>query len=159
MVKFRDFKNDEIIIRKDDTGDSMFFILDGEALVISQYVRQIFAELVANSFFGEVSLFYSVHRTATVRAKVFTTVIEISKTVLETVLEQHPDLKSTMMKKAKENYDLFLQRQKALKELKAAAKQDVDEYEVEATVQRLKKVISSVCLPTGNGFLSIYVAF
>jgi CRP-like cAMP-binding protein len=140
MVKFRDYKDQEVIIKKDDVGDSMFFVLDGAALVVSPDGKQVYAELRTNSFFGEVSLFYSTTRTATVRASGHTTVIEISKSVLETVLDQHPELREAMMKKAKENYDSFQQRQRALNELRSSSKQNAEEYDIEATVARFKKV-------------------
>ena len=140
MVKFRDYKDQEVIIKKDDVGDSMFFVLDGAALVVSSDGKQVYAELRTNSFFGEVSLFYSTTRTATVRASGHTTVIEISKSVLETVLDQHPELREAMMKKAKENYDSFQQRQRALNELRSSSKQNAEEYDIEATVARFKKV-------------------
>jgi CRP-like cAMP-binding protein len=140
MVKFRDFKDQDVIIKKDDVGDSMFFVLDGKASVVSPDGKQVYAELGTNSFFGEVSLFYSTTRTATVRASGHTTVIEISKSVLESVLDQHPELKEAMMKKAKENYDSFQHRQNALKELRSSAKQNAEEYDIEATVGRLRRV-------------------
>ena len=144
MVKFRDIAATETIIKKDDPGDSMFIILDGTAQVVSPDGQAIYAELATNSFFGEVSLFYEVNRTATVRAKKNTTVLEISKTSLQSVLEQHTELKTVMMEKAKENYELFLQRQSDLKGLNlqdsSNKKRAEEEYDIEATVARLKKV-------------------
>lgn len=118
----------------------MFFILDGAAQVVSADGKTVFAELATNAFFGEVSLFYQTNRTANVRARTHTTVLEISKDALFSVVEQHPELKEVMMAKAKENYDLFLKRQQALSALKKTPSDIGEEFDLDATVERLRKV-------------------
>ena len=111
MVKFREYRASDIIIKKDDKGESMFFVLDGAAEVISANGAIVYAELPVNTFFGEVSLFFEVNRTATVRAKTFTTVIELSKSALKTVLDQHSELRELILSKANENYEVYKKRQ------------------------------------------------
>jgi CRP-like cAMP-binding protein len=118
----------------------MFFILDGAAQVVSADGKTVFAELATNAFFGEVSLFYQTNRTANVRARLHTTVLEISKDALFSVVEQHPELKEVMLAKAKENYELFLKRQQGLSTLKKTPSDVGEEFDLDATVERLRKV-------------------
>ena len=137
MVRFKSFEENSIIIKKDDPGDSMFVIIDGAAEVISPDGKIIYATLSVNSFFGEVSIFYEVNRTATVRAKVNTTLLELSKRSLGEALEEYPDLKETIMKSAQENFEHFKKRQNDSKDL---IRQNTEEFESATVIERLKKV-------------------
>lgn len=127
-----------MIIRKDEVGKSMFFVVDGVAEVISEDQKAVYADLNANSFFGEVALFFEINRTATVRSRTRTTMYELSKEALEKVLEQHLELKETMAARAEENFRLFRNRQKAVEEI--SEQTTADAFGIEATASRLKQV-------------------
>jgi CRP-like cAMP-binding protein len=142
MVRFKAFEEKSIIIKKDDPGNSMFVIIDGSAEVTSPAGEVIYATLSANAFFGEVSMFYNVMRTATVRARVQTTVLELSKESLMSALEEYPEFKETIMKKAQENFDLFNKRQSERNISQKLDRRDTEELEVATVIERLKKVCS-----------------
>ena len=115
----------------------MFIILDGTAEVISPDGSVTYANLSLNSFFGEVSVFYDVVRTATVRTKVPTTVLELTKGSLRNVLEEHPELRDTIMTMAKENYEHYKKRQSAIDPI---LRKNTEEFEVGSILERIKKV-------------------
>ncbi|KAJ3317484.1 hypothetical protein HDU76_001161 [Blyttiomyces sp. JEL0837] len=136
-LKLKIFEPNQVIITKGDVGSSMFFVVDGVAEVVSEDLKTVFGEIPPNSFFGEVALFYQIDRTATVRSRTLCTLFELEKSALESILGQHPKLKETMVGKAKENYRLWQNRQKAISKLGQDEKIRFDE---EATVELLKKV-------------------
>ena len=125
----------------------MYFLIDGEAQVISDDGSTVYAELKPSSFFGEVALFYEVARTATVRASAKATMFELDKSDLGEVLEQHPQLRDTMKRTAEENWLLFQKRQKGVEKLvEEKDEQGAEEgkFDILATAERLKKVNLSV---------------
>ncbi|KAJ3192983.1 hypothetical protein HK101_005632, partial [Irineochytrium annulatum] len=136
-LKFKVYQPLDVIIKKDAPGRSMFFVVDGLAEVISEDGTQVFGELRANAFFGEVALFFEVNRTATVRSKTSCALFELDKDSLTAVLNQHEGLREVMKGKAEENWRLAQERQKAVMQISA---QDSLAFDVEATVNRLKKV-------------------
>jgi F-box/leucine-rich repeat protein 7 len=116
----------------------MFVIIDGAAEVTSPDGKVVYATLSMNAFFGEVCMFYDVPRTATVKAKVHTTVLELSKESLKSALEEYPELKETIMKAAQENFELFRKRQSAGES--KLDRQNTEELEIATVIERLKKV-------------------
>lgn len=141
MVRFKAFEQQSIIIKKDDPGDSMFVIIDGAAEVISPDGAVVYATLGVNSFFGEVCVFYDVNRTATVKAKVHTTVLELSKESLRSALREYPDLRETIMKSAQENFELFQKRQFGNNiSGQPLSGSNSEELEAAAIMERLKNV-------------------
>ncbi|KAJ3392721.1 hypothetical protein HDU92_008224 [Lobulomyces angularis] len=140
-LRLRKYKKDEIIIQKDTIGSSMFFIFDGTAVVINDTGNEIYAELSNGSSFGEVALFYDIARTATVKAFNDISLFELAKESFHLVLDAHPKFAKTLNSIAAENYNLFLERQKAVKQLtrRSNSKKAVA-YDVEATAARLKAV-------------------
>lgn len=143
MVRFKAFQENSIIIKKDDPGDSLFVIIDGAAEVISPDGKIIFATLSVNAFFGEVCVFYDVNRTATVRAKVHTTVLELSKESLRNTLGEYPELKEVIMKSAQENFELFRKRQSSFNLNDALERRNTEELETATVIERLKRVFST----------------
>ncbi|KAJ3414709.1 hypothetical protein HDV05_006146 [Chytridiales sp. JEL 0842] len=138
-LKLKVYQSGETIISKGEPGNSMFFVVDGVAKVISEDGSNIYGEFTANTFFGEVALFFEINRTATVRSDSVCTVFELHKHVLKDLLSQHPDLRDKMAAKAEENYRLSQEREKTLRQMNV---QNIQEYDVEAVVQRLRQVPS-----------------
>ncbi|KAJ3022550.1 hypothetical protein HKX48_005868 [Thoreauomyces humboldtii] len=139
VMKLKVFSPGTAVIRKDEVGHSMYFVLDGTAEVVSEDGTAVYAELVPNSYFGEVALLFAVNRTATVRSRTQTTMFELSKDALTTVLAQYPSFEQNMKDRAEANLELFQNRQKKVEEIsdKAAKRDDLS---VEATAARLKLV-------------------
>ncbi|KAJ3175998.1 hypothetical protein HK101_010525 [Irineochytrium annulatum] len=136
-LKFKVYQPNDIIIKKDAPGRSMFFVVDGLAEVVSEDGTQVFGEMPPNTFFGEVALFFEVNRTATVRSKTSCALFELDKDALNAILSQHSLLKEEMTAKAEENFRLAQERKKAVLQLST---QNAVAFDVEATVHRLKKV-------------------
>ena len=140
-LKLKRYKKDDLIIKKDEKGTSMFIILEGTAAVVSEDGQTIYAELTNNNFFGEVALFYDINRTATVRAQVDLTLFELTKEAFQMVLNSHPVFAKKLLEIAAFNYNLFQARQAALAEMKNKLSQDAQAYDVEATAKRLQSVL------------------
>ncbi|KAI8921947.1 cyclic nucleotide-binding-like protein, partial [Powellomyces hirtus] len=156
MLTLRVYPPGASIVQKDEVGNSMYFVLDGIAEVVSEDGLTIYAELNPNSFFGEVALLFEVNRTATVRSRTQTTMFELSKDALTTVLEQNSSGKGgesefviNMKARAKANFELFQERQKKVEEISTGA--PVEEFGLEATANRLKQV--SIFQNCDDGFL------
>ncbi|KAJ1340751.1 hypothetical protein BSLG_004845 [Batrachochytrium salamandrivorans] len=80
-----------------------------------------------------------VNRTATVRASHPTTLIEISNDVVQNILKFYPDLMQVIHQRAKENFEAFTLRQRALLHCDFSAI-DQQRFDIEATISRLRKV-------------------
>ncbi|KAJ3159299.1 hypothetical protein HDU86_001902 [Geranomyces michiganensis] len=145
VLKLRIYAPGASIIKKDEVGTSMYFVLDGTAEVVSEDGATIYAELNATSFFGEVALLFEVNRTATVRARTRTTVFELRKDALTAVLDQNSrspsgaEFARTMRERAKANFELFQSRQRKVEEM-SSAETPAEEFGLEATASRLKQV-------------------
>ncbi|KAI8843134.1 cyclic nucleotide-binding-like protein [Chytridium lagenaria] len=137
-LKIRVFQPGDLIIQKDQPGRSMYFVVDGTADVISPDGKEVYGTMLANTFFGEVALFFDVNRTASVRARTVCTLFELEKDSLKKILSQHKQLKEQMYEKAEENFRLWQARQNALKQL--GSSKDIQQFDVEATVSRLRMV-------------------
>ncbi|KAI9331646.1 hypothetical protein DFJ73DRAFT_781474 [Zopfochytrium polystomum] len=136
-LKLKLYEPKDLIIQKNSVGDSMFFVMDGTACVVSENGETVYGEITSGSFFGEVALFYEVNRTATVRARTVCTCFELSKGVLDRILKQYPEMEEAVREKARQNYVLFLARENAIK---IAAVEDTQRFTEEATIERLKQV-------------------
>ena len=80
VIKIKHYKKNEIIIKENETGDSIMLLLDGtvsitKALTIKmnklQKREKEFIKLNSDQhpFFGEISIFNNNHRTATIKAE------------------------------------------------------------------------------------------
>ncbi|TPX33320.1 hypothetical protein SmJEL517_g03772 [Synchytrium microbalum] len=131
-LKVKVFEAGELIITAGDVGNSMFILADGIADVVGgPNNEKVYAELQNQSFFGEVALFFQVRRTATVRARVRCTTLELSKEVLQTTLSEHQSVREAVRRSAQANYALYLERQKPL---------DTADYSLEVVTGRMQKI-------------------
>jgi CRP-like cAMP-binding protein len=110
MKKFRKLKNNalgkifkdgEIIIKQGDVGDCMYVIQSGVAVVVQAHDgKEVkLAELMEGDFFGEMTLFESGRRSATVYAKGETCVLTIDKKTLMRRISEDPHLAFRLLKK------------------------------------------------------------
>ncbi|KAI8929535.1 cyclic nucleotide-binding-like protein [Entophlyctis helioformis] len=142
----------DVIIRKGEIGRNMYFVIDGAVQVVSEDLQTVYAEMAKLSFFGEVSMFYEVNRTATVRASARSTLVDLSKEALESVLAQYTTIRTQVQAKAVENYKLYLKRQRALEGMGKGSGQS-EQFDIEATTNRLKKM--SIFQHCQEGFLKV----
>lgn len=90
----RRFSSDEVVFEEGQEGDSVFVIVAGEVQVEHRDgsgALQILAQLSAPDFFGEMSLLDKVYRSATVRAKADSQLLEISSDQLAEFRRTYPD--------------------------------------------------------------------
>lgn len=86
------FENGAAVIKEDEPGDSMFIIKRGKALVTSEILDRKFnlAALKTWDFFGEAGFLTGMPRTATVTAEGPLEVFEISKELVQELIEKNP---------------------------------------------------------------------
>jgi CRP-like cAMP-binding protein len=118
----------------------MYIVLDGIAEVVSEDGKTVYAELGADSFFGEVALFFDVPRTATVRARDLLVMFELTKESFQMVMSCHLSIAKSLTDMAARNYELSNTRSKILAEMMSELSEDDGAYGVEATKQRLEKI-------------------
>jgi CRP-like cAMP-binding protein len=92
----RSFPAGEVLIRENDSGDSMFVIVSGEVDVSigdgdGGAARRL-ARLDAGGIVGEMSLMTGARRSATVTAATPVTVLEVTKSAIEPILNAAPAL-------------------------------------------------------------------
>ncbi|KAJ8655720.1 hypothetical protein O0I10_008605 [Lichtheimia ornata] len=79
------------IIRKDDIGDEMFFIIDGTVQILSSN-NDVVARLGSGDYFGEISILLDVPRTADVRSVTHVDMYVLSKADFIQVCASYPQL-------------------------------------------------------------------
>ncbi len=100
----RTYADGEEIIREGDVGDCMYVVQSGAVQVIrSEGGREILiAELGRGEFFGEMAIFESVTRSATVRAKGEVTALRVDKKTLLGRIQKDPTLAFRILEKMSE---------------------------------------------------------
>ena len=84
------------IIRKGDTGDSMFLVTRGAVMVHDG--DQLLATLISGEYFGEYALIDIDTRSASVTATQPTLLLQLSRERFNVIMEQHPHLKDAVLK-------------------------------------------------------------
>jgi CRP-like cAMP-binding protein len=108
------FARDEVIVRQDAEGRSMFIIASGGVRVLVEPGQREVARLGEGGYFGEMSLLAGAPRNATVRAAEDTTVLEITADVFREVALRNPGVVERVG-------EVALRRQLELDETRAAA--------------------------------------
>jgi len=97
--KRRNFHKNEIIVEEGDDGGSLFFIEQGKLRVSGtieleekKHIQAGIWELEEEDIFGEIALYTSQSRTASVKAITDGCLIEINGKELSVYLDDHPDL-------------------------------------------------------------------
>ena len=95
----------EYIVFKGDTGSEMYFINRGEAETLD-HIDHAIRTLIEGDFFGEIALLLSQPRTASVRAKTECDLFVLEQSDFKQVLKDFPELARSVMKAARERYNL-----------------------------------------------------
>lgn len=89
----RRLRKGEVLLREGDAGTEMFFIRSGE-VIISKHVKgrveQVLARLGEGDFFGEMSLFDRLPRSATIQADSDVVLLGLDADNLDRLIEQSP---------------------------------------------------------------------
>lgn len=83
----------QVIIRRGEPADAMFFVMEGEVEVD---VRPNPVRLGKGQFFGEIALVTEGPRTATVTAVVETRLLALDRVDFHRLVQQHPELKAAI---------------------------------------------------------------
>ncbi|CAD5121991.1 DgyrCDS10444 [Dimorphilus gyrociliatus] len=102
----------ELVIRRNDLGTSMFFIWRGSVDIISEDDRNVIDHLGPGESFGEVSFFFGSPRPNSVRARTNCDLFCLSREALEDLLNLYPDVKMQMQKEADNRLKLIAKRRK-----------------------------------------------
>jgi potassium-dependent mechanosensitive channel len=106
----RFFRPGQVIFQEGEMGDTFHIILKGHVEVVSEKLKQEIAVLNPGDFFGEISLFTGLPRSATIRAVEDTTLFVVDHRALKTLLQNYQEL-------AEQIAESLAQRQQVLKEL------------------------------------------
>ncbi|MGJ8744762.1 cyclic nucleotide-gated ion channel [Polaribacter sp.] len=106
LLMVKRFTKNEVIIKKGDVGDAMYFLLEGE-------VEVVFPEKEANvilnkgDFFGEIALIKDVKRTATVKAKKRCEMFELTSYDFKKLVQSKPEIIKVIESVSKDRFDLL----------------------------------------------------
>lgn len=81
----------DIIFRKGEIGNEMYFISKGSVEIIDETSGDVYATIADGQFFGEIALLMSSPRTATVRAKDYCDLYVLDQITFERILEHYPE--------------------------------------------------------------------
>jgi voltage-gated potassium channel len=96
------FRPNDIIFRRGDSGDRMYFINRGCVEILSSDDVSIVASLQEGSFFGEMALLNLEARNATVRAQGFCELVCLEHSALEEVMRRFPNFAQEIRRVANE---------------------------------------------------------
>jgi len=95
-VELKEFATGSTIVKQGDEGGSLFALVSG---LVDVYIKnpgddeeRRMASLHPGEVFGEMSLLTGAQRGATVKAVTSVNAVEVRKTDLQSILEQHPDV-------------------------------------------------------------------
>ena len=99
LLKPRSVSANQVIVRRGDPGDSMFFIMEGEVEVD---LTPNPAVLKSGNFFGEIALVRDVNRTATVIARSNCRLLVLETSDFRQLIQQYPELNEQIQRVASE---------------------------------------------------------
>ena len=98
-TELRSYDQGDIIVTEGEPGSSLFLIVGGRVKVFTRTDdggNLQLAELGPGDFFGEVSLLSGKPRTATITARTQVTAIELDRTSVDRIAENHPEVKKVL---------------------------------------------------------------
>ena len=99
VLRVKQFRKNETIIKEGTIGDAMYFILSGSVDVIKNDKR---TPLQAGDFFGEIALVENVSRTATIQARQKCELLELSRYDFNNLLHNKIELYEAIKEVAKQ---------------------------------------------------------
>ncbi|KAI9224389.1 hypothetical protein BC828DRAFT_402282 [Blastocladiella britannica] len=112
------FAPGEAIIRKDDVGAEMYIVRKGTAQVVSDDHTRVWAEFSEGGFFGELSIFTPIKRTATVVAVSRCHLLRISRKDLQQVQVAFPEEAAAIRAQVEQRLAAVTQRHEELRQSK-----------------------------------------
>ena len=86
------YKKGEIVFRENEPGECFYLILTGKVEVYSEKLEKLLATLATGEFFGEISLFTGIERSATVKTLEETTLFVVDRRALKQLMRDYNEL-------------------------------------------------------------------
>lgn len=90
LVTYREYKENQLIIRKGDEGDALFIIANGKVRIHDE--EQVVAKMEAGNFFGEISFLDAAPRSMSVSADTDAVLYRISRDDFYSVFKNQPEV-------------------------------------------------------------------
>lgn len=100
LWRVRRYKKNEFIFKKDDTAQAIYLIQSGSVSILLTALHHqeiLLSILEKGNFFGELTLFDNVPRTATAKAVTSCTLLELPRSSFITFLKTHTDVAIEML--------------------------------------------------------------
>lgn len=105
-LEFTVYMPGDYIIIKDDIGEEMFFILEGNVNVLSVSDDEIIATLKSGDYFGEIALYMNpTKRICSVVAETYCEMCLLQKKFINEILDSFPIIREIFLKESKRRMD------------------------------------------------------
>jgi CRP-like cAMP-binding protein len=133
LVPVQFFQN-QIIMKKGDIANAMYFLVKGTVQAVDEYSTKVFATFEPGSFFGEIGLLMkNTTRTATIKcASPDVLVFSCEKKNLDRIIEDYPDMKKKIEAEMYRRYEYVRHRDNE--------ESDTGATDFESIREKLKKV-------------------
>ena len=84
------FAPKDIIIKENDTSDSVYFIIKGRIEMFHQKTQTVFKELNEDRYFGEIAFFLKKPRVCSARSLIFSAALYITRAEMIDILKKRP---------------------------------------------------------------------
>lgn len=164
------FLKGETVVKENDPGSSMFYIIEGEAVVVKKNIE--LAVLRKGDGFGEMALIIDTPRTASVVAKTDLIVMEVTRTMFNVAMSNMSQWESTLIKnlceRLKNITELFVQQDKSVIDVREMCSMLAQHYQNKIPVQLMyemydrmyhmtrQEVMSKLKKLEQDGVLSLY---
>ena len=132
----RFFRQGQIICKEGEAGECFYIVLKGQVEVVSEKLGQEIAIIEAGDFFGEISVFTGMPRSATIKALGDVTLFVVDHRAFKILLQNHQEL-------AEEIAQTLAQRQQLLREL-GVLSADLSENETEPPLWWIRQRIHNL---------------
>ncbi len=92
------FTPGDFIFKEGEMGNEMFFVVQGELKVMNN--NRTITTFTGGDFFGEISLFKNITRTASVQALSYSDLYSLSKEVFQRIVSKYPNVAKEIIEKA-----------------------------------------------------------
>ena len=80
----------DYIINKGEMGEEMYFIVEGEVVIVAADKQSVVTKLRKGQYFGEIAIFFSTKRTSYVQADTFCILNSLKKSDLDRIVKSYP---------------------------------------------------------------------
>ncbi len=95
----------DYVFREGDEASNMYFVVNGELIVLKGEDEKIISSISQGDFFGEIALFKDMPRTASVRAISYCDLYKLSRDQFDQILMNHPGMSEEVRKIAESRFN------------------------------------------------------